>query len=124
MKLVAHGKVPGPCLSPSIKVHGMTKQVTKCKTDIFNSDPRIKNISTEHRLSVRIDFHLKTQRLWLSDLDNLSKTVLDGIFGTFGKAGIKPSDRFVWRLETQKIKAEDEEFTEFWVFDEGSIKRQ
>jgi hypothetical protein len=121
MKLIAHGKVSGPCLSPSIKVWKKRNLIEKYKQDLSSADPRSKNFPEGHRFSVRIDFHLSGSRLQLSDLDNLSKTVLDGLFGTFGQKGSSPNDRFVWRLEAVKMNAENEEFTEFWIFDEGSF---
>jgi len=118
MKLIAHGKVLGYCPTPSIKVWGRKAIIRKYKRDLLN---KIEQFPEQHRFSVRIDFHLSNSRLRLSDLDNLCKTVLDGLFGTFGKKGSSPRDRFVWRLEATKIDAKKEEFTEFWVFDEGLI---
>ena len=95
MKLIAHGKVSGHCPTPSIKVWGRKSDIKKYKRYLFNVDPRVKHLPKQHRFTVRIDFHLRTQRLQLSDLDNLSKTVLDGLFGTFGRKGSSPKDRFV-----------------------------
>ena len=122
MKLISHGKVTGPCLSPSIKVWGKGLDVKRYKQKIREAGPPLEQIPRQHYLSVRVDFHLKGSRLQQSDLDNLSKTVLDGIFGTFGKPGSLPLDNFVWRLEARKTEAGEKEFTEFWLFDEGPLK--
>lgn len=121
MKLVAHGKVLGYCPSPSIKAWGRKNLIETYKQNLLKADPQTQHLLKRHRFSVRIDFHLHSQRLQLSDLDNLSKTVLDGLFGTFGQKGTSPNDRFVWRLEASKINSNSEEFTEFWIFDEGPI---
>lgn len=121
MKLIAHGRVLGYCPSPSIKVWGRKNFVEKYKQDLLEADVQTKHLPKQHRFSVRIDFHLRSPRLQLSDLENLSKTVLDGLFGTFGQKGSSPNDRFVWRLEATKINTNNEEFTEFWIFDEGPI---
>ena len=122
MKLIAHGKVSGPCLTPSIKVWGKGKDVEQYKQKIRQAGPPIEQLPERHRFSVRVDFHLQGSRLQQSDLDNLSKTTLDGLFGTFGKPGSRPLDNFVWHLETRKIEADGQEFTEFWIFDEGPLQ--
>lgn len=121
VQLIAHGKVDGPCLTHSIRVHGRGADVEQYKQKLRSAGPPLEEVSKQHRLSVRGDFHLKSSRLLQSDLDNLSKALLDGLFGTFGKPGSQPRDNFVWHLDVRKVEAAREEFTEFWIFDEGPI---
>ena len=123
MKLLAQGRISGACPSPNITVWGKEskerfekyrKDIGKCVQPFTPRDDR--------RYGVRVDFHLNKQALKLSDLDNLAKTVLDGVFGTFGKKGEKPMDRFVYKLELNKLENIAEEFTEIWIFDLGPVE--
>ena len=117
MNLIIHGRAEGPCLSPNIKVWGKAAEVEACQQRIRDAVGR-RTLKPDRHYRVRADFHLSGARLKLSDLDNLAKTVLDGIFPK--RQGSSPNvlDRFIWQLELNKIEDENE-FTEFWVFDAG-----
>jgi hypothetical protein len=59
----------------------------------------------------------KGRRLLPSDLDNLSKTALDGVFNENEERN-SMKDRWVYSLEARKIEASEErdERTAIWVF--------
>ena len=124
MKLWASGRVDGPCVSPSIKVHGGADVVEDYERMLGASSPILKKIrgelakSKKHiEVGVRADFHLSGSQLKLSDVDNLAKTLLDGLFGKFGKKGVKPIDRHVHRLELSKVGVtQGKECTEWWIY--------
>ena len=117
MKLIAHAKIQGECPSPSIKVHGKRDVVRAYEIKVQQATPKKVRSEMEKHYRLRIDFYLKPPRLQLSDLDNMAKTIMDGIFGKFGESGTKPVDRFVWQLELNKFESEKKSFTEFWLFE-------
>ena len=124
MKLWAFGRVEGPCVSPSIKAYGGGDVVREYEAKLSDSCPvldairkKLADKANRVEVVVRADFHLWGQRLRLSDLDNLAKTLLDGLFGKFGGKGIKPIDRHVHRLELTKVGVnKTKECTEWWIY--------
>ncbi len=122
MRLISNARIIGECPSPSTKVHGKAQVIRRYEIKIQQATPKWIRQVDDKRYRLRVDFYMNTARLELSDLDNLAKTIMDGIFGKFGKKKTKPRDRFVWQLELNKIYVEKEPYTEFWLFDLGSPK--
>lgn len=109
----------GECPSPTTKVHGKGRAVRAYEIKVQQATPKWIRSEDDKRYRLRIDFHMNTSRLKLSDLDNMAKTIMDGIFGKFGKKNTQPRDRFVWQLELNKFRNEKKVYTEFWLFDLG-----
>jgi len=116
MRLIAHARIQGECPSPTTKVQGRRAEIRAYEIKVQQATPKRVREREDIRYRLRIDFHLMPPRLSLSDLDNMAKTIMDRIFGKFGRAGTKPRDRFVWQLELSKFKATTKGFTEFWLF--------
>ncbi len=121
MKVIVHAKILGECPSPSIKVHGRADDVRKYELKVQQATPKWVRQTDDKIYRLRIDFYLSPPRLQLSDLDNMAKTIMDGIFGKFGQKNTKPRDRHVWQLELNKFRSNGKAHTEFWLFELGNV---
>jgi hypothetical protein len=123
MTLLAHLDVMGFCPSPNLTVHenrkkepGLYQQKIR-ETEEVGVLQKYLAPKKDWNLTVRIDYYLQGSRFTHSDLDNLSKTVLDGVFKKKGERN-NTRDRWVTTLEAKKIEVSklNEERTEIWVF--------
>lgn len=78
MRLIANAQIKGECPSPTTKVHGKGRAVRAYEIKVQQATPKWIREEDDKRYRLRVDFHMNTSRLKLSDLDNMAKTIMDG----------------------------------------------
>ena len=120
MEEILHVFVEGPCITPGSTAWGnQVVQLGDLKARITAAcAPLREERWLRPGLMARIRCYLHGSRLQLTDLDNMAKVVLDAAFSTGNYYADRSKDRFVWRLEIEKMPCETaDERTEIWFFD-------
>ena len=122
MREICHVTVDGPCITKGSTAWG--KQADELEDMRRRISEQCAPLREErwlrHGLFARVHFYLHSQRLKLTDLDNMAKVVLDAAFSSMGDVSDGNRDRYVWGLDLRKIDSGNEasQRTEIWFFDE------
>jgi hypothetical protein len=124
MQEIVHAVVQGRCITAGSTAWGnQVVELNDLKCRITEACARLREPTwLKPGIVARIHCYLHGSRLQLTDLDNLAKVVMDAAFSTGNPYADRSKDRFVWRLEIEKMPCETaDERTEIWFFDGAPV---